>query len=65
MAKKSNMEILKYTFAIAAGSFFGWQIFSGFKELTPFFGELDPIVRIGIGLIAIFLMVKIGLREQG
>ena len=64
MAERTLLEIFMIAVAVAGASFSGWLVFDGLRSLFPTLAELDPILKVIIGLSLITLLVKLGLRRQ-
>ena len=64
MVFDTDANIIKTALAIAVGSYFGWLVFSGLNSLFPVLQTASAMWQLGIGLLGIFILVKLGLRKQ-
>ena len=60
----SNMDIIRIAIAVAIGSYLGWLNFQAINDLFPSLADLEPALKLLIGMGGIFLMVKLGMRKQ-
>jgi len=63
MTQRSNTDIAMAIVSIALFSFLGWLIFTGINQLFPELSTLNPTLKVVVGFVGIFILVKIGIKK--